>query len=77
MTARKLSKQQKTILVALRELEDFSKEFNMLHRFVLIVTGVDTWELELQNREFYRNRGHGPNCWLSARSFIKVSLRSI
>ena len=45
MTARKLSKQQKTILVALRELEDFSKEFSMLHRFVLIVTGVDTWEL--------------------------------
>lgn len=63
MTARKLSKQQKTILVALRELEDFSKEFSMLHRFVLIVTGVDTWELELQNREFYRNRGHGPNSW--------------
>ena len=63
MTARNLSRQQKTILVALEKLQDFGKEFSVLHKFVLLVTGVDTWELEQQNRQFYRNRGHGPNSW--------------
>ena len=60
----KLSTQQKTILVALREPED-GQEFIALHRLVLILTGVDTWELERQNRDFYRSRARRPG-WRQA-----------
>jgi hypothetical protein len=61
MTTHKLSKQQKTILVALREFENSISQWNTFYSLVLTVTGVDTWKLELQNRDFRRYSGHeGP-----------------
>ena len=61
MTSRKLSKQQKTILVALREFENRVQPWHTFHCLILTVTGVDTWQLERQNRDFHRYRGHDPD----------------